>query len=509
MFTFKIINSFFFFAVPAIQNVTMPHGTRIILETKYFPIKELYDVNDTDVLFRVVDTCGICTSDGQIAGQLEQTQYPNIQYNSFFLDELKNGLIAFQHNYLVGSDEISITLRLSADGLEERNITIYVNPFMGEINLISEPLLVAIEGTTTVLKQEYLNTSTNFQTSQFPILYNSTTFLKYGELQVYENSPLALNTWEWVQIQEREMSSQNCFSQMEVNEGYVRYVQNPLKLPQNVEYVNDSFQFHVCSYQLCAPLDTFRILILSNSTVVQPKLVIQGANITLLEGGNVSITDTSFSLSFFPSVLLVDSWEHMIAINEVDIDIFIVQPPKHGTLILNNAHFNLTSLPYPELSLVYEHDDTENFDDEIVFNFVPTSVKDLPVLLPDPTSNITIHISIKPVNDNPPELVQQIPINPMEGSIVTLNTMMLEIIDIDGSTDYEITLLNDTVDEEPNGHFANGSADLLAKLSSFKYSEVVNGEIVFKFDSLGKPLDYGQRVSISDGVHLTTAVSLC
>ena len=487
---------------------SIARGTQRLLPVGIFQGQTLSNVSDQDVLFIVHGECEICTLQRQPAGHIELFQN-HVAYKHFSLHELKQGHVAFQHNYSAGLGLVVFNLKVRINGLDDQFLTVYAQPYEGHIILTSEAVLVLIEEGTAYIQTQKLNATTNFDNENATLTYKMLSQPQLGVLEVNEGS--RMNSKEqWVSIYERSNQDlQNTFTQSEVKQGKIRYRQTVTLSPPPPEltYINDSFHFQLFSYQLPGPRDTFSILIIPQMSMIKPKIVYNVTSVVVKEGSFVQINNNSLSVSFSPSKFQLNQWHRLITTQEVDLEVIIIKPPQHGTLSISNAPLLTDKITFLELTmsgLNYTHDNTEIFKDEIVFRLVARSVSNLPVQKPDSTPDIVLPIEIIPVNDNLPALNQLNLISPLEGSFIVINTSMIDVSDQDlPEVDFEVIVQNNS---DVGGYFANIS-NLDEQMERFRMSDLKLGEVVYTFLQLDKNLQYNHSIIISDGVHFVTEVN--
>ena len=416
-----------------------------------------------------------------------------------------NGSICFQHNFSAGLAPVAITLRVT-NGPAESSYSLQALPFEGNISLVSNSCLVVVQGSEKLLLPSYLSSTTDFENQDPTIAYRVLSPMAQGHLEVYE--PIRPNSieWHWIRSDLRSKRSNLNFTQDEINQGHVRLQSSAGVVPLGQTFLQDSFQFRVYSSQLAGPEGLFCIRILSP---VKPTLVVATANVSLDEGGTVLVNGSSFSLSFSSNLsLLQELWDEAISPERIEMEVFISNPPQNGTLMVSGTPLSGNTIPLAKFlddSVTYKHDDLESFIDRFSFYLRPTSVGSLPLLLPDPTGPATLWFNIHPINDNPPTLIQTTPISLVEGSYVILNSSTLKVEDLDRDTNpasISIVILpsrGSSGEASSNCFFAQvGNID--ERTNQFQYSEVLQGQIVFRCKlSTNGALRFQQGVHISDG----------
>ena len=446
-------------------------------------------------------------------GQFEITQYPNIRYKHFTLQQLVNGSVSYQHKYTAGLAPVQINVTITTNN-EMRVYYIRALPFEGNISLAANACLPLAENTNKLLSSNNLLATTNFA-SQNPVLsYRILSPLAHGYLEVYE--PMSSNpaNWHWVKTNLRSGKPANTnFTQSEINSGHLRYV-STAAVPDGTGMLLDSFQFRVFSNQLPGLEGSFCIRVFS---LVKPSLVIAAANVSVAEGGEVVVSGNKFSVSLRSSLLddLQRWWDEPFALDQLKIDVVITSQPEHGQLIVSeNPLSGEVVVPlrlFKNNSVVYSHDDSENFLDSIGFRLRATSVGSLPLVLPDETELTMMWINIQPVNDNSPILTQSGPITLTEGSFVILNSSMLHVVDLDKDTDpADISI--ELVSQPTNtiSHFA--TVEMIDQaINKFRYRDILQKRIIFHsaISTVGQ-LEFARGVKVTDGLHIhETVCSSC
>ena len=483
-------------------------GTKRILQTEhFFPSLNLSSlapsISDQNIYFSLSGDCSICTTSSHMsAGQIERTNKPRATSTIFTLQELKSNSVCFQHSFSAGTELVSLSLTISSTNstaVPNDTITLYIQPFDGNIYLANHSCLLMLEDSAAFLQSQHLGTSTDFSDQNPNLTYHFESPLPPpGILEVYSHISQA-----WVSIETRKEA--NTISQAEIDAGHIRYV-SPSLDSQSVQEQN--FPFQLSSSQLAGPNASLCVVIVP---AVKPVLSVETNVINVVEGQPKVVQLTDFHLDLSSQIDL-SPWGVDATAESLDMNLVVSNPPQFGVLQLNNVTVAPGSITFSDLEngrLTYVHDDSENFADYTNFWVEAVSVNDLPLALPDPTSLLQLNFTIVPVNDNPPVVQQLEPINPLEGSSITITSAMIGVSDADLDTQQE----NITISIEssgtlgiPNGHFAYES-NTMAPITQFKYSEILDGLVVFKYgEDLGKELHYVQGALVSDGVHSVPSV---
>ncbi|RWS13968.1 Chondroitin sulfate proteoglycan 4-like protein [Dinothrombium tinctorium] len=200
-------------------------------------------------------------------------------------------------------------------------------------------------------------------------------------------------------------------------------------------------------------------------------------NITVTEGQSSLIlgTDLSAANSYY------DSW-----ISEY----LIVEEPKYGWIRLTNswdkAVTRFTPIDLKIGLVIYEHDGSETTRDW--FTIVARSEK-----LREESAPATIHVSIEPINDEMPRIVNNTGLQLWESTRVTLTNSNLAAVDDDSSTSeivYQILT-------QSNGYFSLAN-DTENAVITFTQKQIDDGAVMYTHEG---QLAGGFRFKVGDGVN--------
>ena len=485
------------------KEITMAVGTRVVITPDIITITDA-DVAGPEritIIVESIDSCNQCGGDS--AGRIERTRDPGFEHLYFTQEDVNNGNIAFQHFSSFGTATVKIYLSVSdgTSGVIYPEIT--VNPYEGHIYLTTSNCLFAVEGTAVILKPRHLSATTDFE-DQDPILtYDILTQPQHGQLETIWKVDLNNeSTWQWVSIGEVPRNADS-FTQNDINEGVVRYVHDNSTQPVAE---SDSFRFSLRSTNLTG-LDesAFCIQVISYETLQQPSIVVEVGEIIVAEGGTLVLNETVLNTSLSPPIL-IDWLEEEIGIEQLGIT-FIVSPesaPTSGELQVNglplvNNSFALTDLLAGRVT--YTHNGSEIHNDSFSFYAEAQSAYTLPIRPPEPSETLTASITVLPVNNHKPEIIQREYISPPEGGWVTITSDMLEVLDADLPGDHLTISLRRKGSDPANGIFAYADrADHEIRL--FTMEDIYEKKVVFKhtLDST-QDLGYTQSLLAEDGVN--------
>ena len=332
-----------------------------------------------------------------------------------------------------GTDLVTIGLRVQDNTGGKIFTSIKVQPRVGSISLVSDPLvscLFIVANTSSILSSSFLNATTNFSEQNPVITYDITTPPMSGQLERF--IPF---TQQWLALGELAASRGGLgawsFTQDDINNDYVRY-------RHTAGDVNlDSFQFQLHSTNFTGPSARLCIHILSVESLVQPEIKILVNPVTLSEGERAVVNE-----SIMEAVLTPDDFVYaLVVIAQVDLEqtgvvYQLVTPPSNGHLEVRGQEVSSgEDIPITDIQggvVYYHHSGSENHSDTFTVVARATAPVDF-IQLPLPSGETVVNMTISPVNDNAPEFDSDNmePIQVTEGSFARVTTANIDVTDVD------------------------------------------------------------------------------
>ncbi|XP_013793284.2 chondroitin sulfate proteoglycan 4-like, partial [Limulus polyphemus] len=325
---------------------------------------------------------------------------------------------------------------VSVDGIF--SIQVFPESFWESLQVLSNKTIYVDEGKAVVIDPASLNIAhTNINPAN--ISYIITIDPQMGFIRVNEN-----NTYHNVKTSDK--TSRRRFSQAMINEGIVEYVQTK----SNVSF--DYFIFDVTNGITTMPGLQFTISIISNV------ILLLTGNITVVEGGETSLT---------PEEVNVANPYY----NDWVSEYLVIEEPKHGYLtnskLPGSKLLKFTPFQLKSGLIHYNHDGTETTRDW--FTVVAGAAT-----LHKESAPSSIHVTITPVNDETPHLINNTGLEVWEGSLATITNNHLAAGDDDsGPNDivFDISALS-------NGYVALKN-ETKTPIESFSQDDINRGLVIF------------------------------
>ncbi|XP_026815532.1 chondroitin sulfate proteoglycan 4 [Rhopalosiphum maidis] len=268
------------------------------------------------------------------------------------------------------------------------------------------------------------------------------------------------------------------FTQKNVNESAVWYHHVSKYFSSNT--TNDVFTFDaICEYAIPITNQTFNLEITVSSGGLEELLIGDKTRELVVKEGESTIIDlnTTAILTF-----LVNS----IGIRSPTIKIELTNEPKHGRVCLDDVcdrrTFSQGHMRRNQVRYVHDHSDTlsDSLEFSVYLDIDPTAV---------PLCNVTIPVSIIPVNDQPFFLTQSYPnLRLVQGQSVTLTRS--ELLTEDPDTPPE-QIVYDIVTGPAYGTICLAG---IKNSVRFTQADIDAGEVVYKHDGQLKPTTFYFRV---------------
>ncbi|XP_061117461.1 chondroitin sulfate proteoglycan 4 [Conger conger] len=283
------------------------------------------------------------------------------------------------------------------------------------------------------------------------------------------------------------------FTQEMVNEGVVAYKHK--RRPVG-EATSDTFTFTVSSPPAVLRAQTFHIHISPNAGPEGVNLLLSNTGAVVTEGEGVIIDksklDASNLLDRVPEV-----WRH-----NYEIWYRVTTLPKHGVIAvgrenLTNQNPTFSQSILNEQGITYLHDNSESVQDTFAFRVRLERKSGADQWWGDDREmEASFHITVTPVNDQPPLLKTLAPsLFVPQGHSVALGPDNLNVEDLDNPPED----IKYTVVREPGNGFLAREGRLDEPILAFTQADVNSGKVYFVHD--GSPFSGLAYLSVWDGTH--------
>ena len=432
---------------------------------------------------------------GKVSGYFKWTD-PNITKPivPFYQTDIDAGRIALRL-YLNATGDSVVALTFT-DGKGSNFASLFVRGINGTIKLIQNNVVELTEGHNVSISSASLVAGTNFKDQDPVVTYLLTTFPKYGEISLVHNDHTEYNVSK--------------FTQQDIDLGMLVY----LHTRQVHNSTTDCFDFQLMVEEYSGDNDTFCVEIVIEEHLPLVDITLStGGNISLNEGEVKSITTHDLTINITPKNVTRNAVEMPLS-DSVLFFIVFTEMPKYGILYLRT--FNGSRVPitsnisldqFTAGQLLYEHQELEEHSDSFKIRIVVEVTNYIPIQLPDDSAEYVIFIDITPINNKPPVVLVYSDLSPTEGSNQILTSLMLNITDADRpAEDLEVFVLSDS-NTSSMGHFAF-IKNFSSSIERFSVSELNEKQVAY-VHNLGSALEESYTLIVSDGVHNTTAVSVC
>ncbi|XP_062245247.1 chondroitin sulfate proteoglycan 4 [Platichthys flesus] len=426
--------------------IVIDHGSTKTLNTSLLSADTNVDVrDDSEIKFQITSP----PSDGKII-------VSGIEASTFSQEDLKKGVVSYEHNYESRRSKDSFSFRVQAHGYSEDGtfrIKIFKQGYRSEPEVITNEVIISYEGEHTIITPDHL------KVEQADILPTEMVFTikelpRFGHVVKLTNSSDSAAS--------PVLNYIHTFSQEDIDQGRILYVSASIQ-------GNDAFTVDVSN-----GFTTVEDLQISVNIV--PRLIpIQTFNFTVKEGLSRVINAEIINIS------------HPFYSSE-NIDFVVEEPPQHGDIRYLDGD-ELSYFTWEEVKLghiYYMHDSTESTEDSFTLSASIYEIerRSLPV---------TISVTVIPVNDEPPKLTRNTGLEVLAGEEADITSSMLNTEDAD--TPAEKLVYH--VEMPTNGMVALKEAPEEGILN-FTQANINNGEIIFTHESEESG---GFGFTVTDGEH--------
>ncbi|XP_031172523.2 chondroitin sulfate proteoglycan 4 [Sander lucioperca] len=426
--------------------IVIDHGSTKTLNTTLLSADSNMDIrDDSEIKFQVISP----PSDGRII-------VSGIEASEFTQEDLKKGVVSYEHNYESLRSKDSFTFSVQARGHSEEStfrIKIFKQGYFSEPEVITNEVIISYEGEHTIITQD------NLKVDQADILPTEMVFTiknppRLGHVVKLTNSSdsTASPVLDYI----------HSFTQEDIDQGHILYVSASIQ-------GNDAFTVDVSN-----GFTTVEDLHISVNIV--PQLIpIQTFNFTVKEGLSRSINTEILNISH-PFYSLAN------------IDFVVEEAPQHGDIRYLDGD-ELTYFTWEEMKLghiYYMHDSTESKEDSFTLSASAYEIerRSLPV---------TIAVTVIPVNDEPPQLTRNTGLEVLAGEEADITSSMLNTEDADTPAEelvYHVEVPN-------NGMVALKEAPEEGILN-FTQAHINKGEVIFIHEGEESG---GFSFTVTDGEH--------
>jgi len=412
-----------------------------LLTTDHLKIETNQDIeNENDVIFLIISQPlhGVITNRGEESSQ-------------FTLNDLKMERIEFesrQENFEAFYED-GFTFELKFKNIvtvSTFQIKIYPESYWNSLIVLHNKPGSVGQGKRLTITSDHLKVF-HSSLNSWNITFTAKTLPKFG---VFQKCDQLLNELDMIN-EHQDCKMVTSFTQFDVNQRQIAYLQNV----KNASVTDESVLLEVASKLSKLPPIEFKINIITNMILLKVE------NLTVLEGKQCTI---------LPKHLKVINAYYQSVIREY----LILEEPKYGKIrniqSLEKPIFSFTSNELESELIVYEQDGSENLQDW--FTIVARTMNlgnETKESLPS-----TIHVHIKPVNDETPYLINSTDfILPQESSMLVTRTHLLAADQDSGSAEiiYEII-------ESTNGYFSDHNSST-TRLTAFTQDQIDKNQVDF------------------------------
>lgn len=428
------------------KRFAIQHGKCAVVTSEHLNFDTNLYASDDDVQYEVTTKPSF--------GKLIYTDSSKI-VNKFTQTDVNNGLISYQNDVTTSSaDEIGLKIRCR-DAINVANFGTWMLPasYWEPLKVKTSRILYVEESTSAIIGK---NTLEIFQPEVPPssIIYHITELPENGYISI-----LPAN-----QNGDDQSTNVRSFSQSLTNENRIIYIQSVSNETM------DKVTFNVTNGMVWLSDLTLHIQII-------PERLYLGSHLLTVNEGGVAVIST---LNLF---IVTEYFKTRVS------DYVILEEPKHGCIQIQRKCNKLHGFSHKEFAagiVFYSHDGSENLEDSILLVGVAGEKRSIPVLL---------NITVLPVNDQKPKLVNNTGLIMWEGGTAVITKEMLGAFDADKPKDSLVYHLrsawwgNITLATNRNIGLRNFTQDMIDKHQIvFRHKNGSEAKFVF---------------NVSDGLHFT------
>uniref|UniRef100_W5KMX0 Chondroitin sulfate proteoglycan 4 n=1 Tax=Astyanax mexicanus TaxID=7994 RepID=W5KMX0_ASTMX len=428
--------------------VVMDHGSTKTLNTSLLGTESNTDIrNAAEIVYDVTSP----PSDGRII-------VSGIEASRFTQEDLKKGVVSYEHSDQSLKSKDSFTFKVHAKGLSEEGtfrIKIFKKGYLSEPQVASNKLIIAYEGEHSVIDQDHL------RVEQADIVSTEMVFSikeppRLGHVVKMTNNPetTAAPVLDYI----------HSFTQQDLNMGLVLYVSASLQ--GRDRFVLDVSNGFTTVEDLEVQVD------------IVPRLIpIQVVNFTLREGGAVALSEEVLNIThpFYRSV---------------NVHFIVEEAPQHGDVrYLDRDEDGLNSFTWQDVQqglIYYLHDSTETTEDSLTLAATAFEINRR-------SHPITISITVLPVNDEPPLLQRNTGLEVLVGEESEITSRLLYAEDLDTPPEELVYMI-----ETPTNGIVALKESPDESTVTFTQAQINNGEVIFIHEGSESG---GFGFTVTDGVH--------
>uniref|UniRef100_A0AAQ5ZYG0 Laminin G domain-containing protein n=1 Tax=Amphiprion ocellaris TaxID=80972 RepID=A0AAQ5ZYG0_AMPOC len=339
--------------------IVIDHGSTKTLNTTLLSADSNMDIrDDSEIKFQVTSP----PSDGRII-------VSGIEATKFTQEDLKKGVVSYEHNYESLRSKDSFSFTVQARGHSEEGtfrVKIFKQGYLSEPEVITKEIIISFDGEHTIIDQDHL------KVDQADILPTEMVFTikqppRLGHVVKLTNSSdsTASPVLDYI----------HSFTQEDIDQGRILYVSASIQ-------GSDAFTVDVSNgFTTVEDLDI--------TVNIVPRLIpIQTFNFTVREGFSRVINTDIINIShpFYSSA---------------NIEFVVEESPQHGDIRYQDGD-ELSYFTWEEMKsgqIYYMHDNTESTEDSFTLSASAYEIerRSLPV---------TISVTVIPLNDEPPKLTR-------------------------------------------------------------------------------------------------------
>lgn len=426
--------------------IVIDHGSTKTLNTSLLSADTNMDIrDDSEIKFQVTSP----PSDGRII-------VSGIEAAQFTQEDLKKGVVSYEHNYESLRSKDSFSFTVQARGHSEEGtfrIKIFKQGYLSEPEVITNEVIISYEGEHNIISQDHL------KVDQADILPTEMVF-------TIKEAPLLGHVVKLTNSSDSTVSPVldyiHSFTQEDIDQGRILYVSASIQ-------GKDAFKVDVSN-----GFTTVEDLLVSVNIV--PRLIpMQVFNFTVKEGLSRAINAEIVNIShpFYSST---------------NIDFVVDEAPQHGDLrYLDGDEVSYFSWEEVKLGhIYYMHDSTETTEDSFTLTASAYEIerRSLPV---------TVSVTVIPVNDEPPKLTRNTGLEVLAGEEADITSSMLTTED----TDTPAEKLVYHVELPTNGIVALKEAPEEG-VFNFTQAQINRGEVIFIHEGEDSG---GFSFTVTDGEH--------
>uniref|UniRef100_A0A8C9VYX6 Chondroitin sulfate proteoglycan 4 n=1 Tax=Scleropages formosus TaxID=113540 RepID=A0A8C9VYX6_SCLFO len=433
--------------------VVIDHGSTKTLNTSLLSAESNVDIRDlNEIIYEVTSP----PSNGRII-------VSGIESPMFTQEDLRKGVVSYQHDDQSMSSKDSFSFRVSSKGLfvdATFRIKIFKQGYLSEPEVINNEVIISYEGEHTEITQEHLKVEQpDILPSEMVFTIRDPPLRGHVVMSSHPTDSTATPTLDYV----------DSFSQEDINQNRVVYV-------SMAQEGRDTFTVDVSNG--FTSLEDLQIEV----DIVPRQIPVKAMNFTISEGGSVAINSDILNIThpFY---------------SYSNVDFTMQQPPSHGNIQLIDDGDDLRSFTWDEVKqglVYYLHDSSETTNDSFTLMAFVSE-------LSRSSQPITVSITVLPINDEPPIMMRNTGLELLVGEEAEITANMLTTEDQDTPPEELIYSI-----EVPSNGIVALKASPDESIHSFTQANLNNGEVIF----IHKGSQSGEfGFTVTDGEHTSPLYS--